>query len=148
MALSPYKPTRGLYARGAAGAALLVLALFASVRFFQIIGIEKSFYFLAMPVPYGVFWAGGLFVVLAALIAVFTVGFETGWKALDGRTHALVDLLIDTEAELQKVSWPNREELRRSTTVVIICIVVLGGFLAVVDLIISALMSGLRVLPR
>jgi preprotein translocase subunit SecE len=148
MALSVYKPNRGLYARGAAGAALVVLALFASVRFFQVIGIEKKFALLAMPVSYGVFWAGGLFVVLAGAISVFAAGFETGWKALDGRTHAFIDLLIDTEGELQKVSWPNRQELRRSTTVVIICIVVMGGFLAVVDLIISAVMSGLRVLPR
>ena len=59
----------------------------------------------------------------------------------------LVDLLVDTQAELQKVSWPTREELRSSTTVVLVCIFILGAFLYVVDVVVSFVMSRIGVLP-
>jgi len=100
-----------------------------------------------MKVPYATFWGAGMFLVLAFLVSLFVFGLRTGWVALDGRSGAFVDLLIDTQAELQKVSWPSREELRRYTIVVLICILVVGVFLYVVDMIVSYSMTNLRVLP-
>jgi len=148
MALTPYKPNRGLYARGAAGGALLLLALLASVRLTEMLGLERRVEWLGIAIPVSATWGVMLFLALGAVIAVFTFGLETGWKGLDSNARAFVDLLIDTENELQKVSWPNREELRRSTTVVLICVVVLGAFIAGVDFVLSLLMSFLDVLPR
>ncbi len=43
------------------------------------------------------------------------------------------DLLIDTEAELKKVTWPTLEEVTNSSTVVIIFVISLMGFLAGAD---------------
>jgi len=147
MVLTPYKQNQGVYARGAAGAALLVLALFGSWRFALMVGVEQTFYMMGMKVPYATFWGAGMFLVLAFLVSLFVFGLRTGWVALDGRSGAFVDLLIDTQAELQKVSWPSREELRRYTMVVLICILVVGVFLYVVDMIVSYSMTSLRVLP-
>ena len=43
------------------------------------------------------------------------------------------DFLIAVEAEMNKVSWPTRAELFRSSLVVLVCIVVLAVILAVYD---------------
>jgi len=147
MALEPYKPNQGAYARGVAGAALMVLNLFACWRFYSLLDVQAQFRFLGMRPDYGVLWAAALFLVISALIAVFTLGLHVGLGALDARTRAAVDLLIDTQNELQKVSWPGPEELRRSTIVVLVCIAVLGGYLVVVDLLVANTMEGLSVLP-
>lgn len=146
MALIPYKPNQGVYARGAAGAGLLVFDLMASLRLAQMAGLKEDV--AAIGLPAGYLWGAGLFLALGALIGVIIFGVETGWEALDGKSRALVDLLIDTETELQKVSWPGREELRRSTLVVLLCILVLGVYLVVVDVAVSATMKSAGVLPR
>jgi len=147
MALSPYKLNQGVYARAVAGMAILVLALFASVRLFELLGgRDQSPMAVGIPVAY--FWALALFVVLAAVVSVFTFGLHTGVRGLDSTSMALVDLLIDTQTELQKVSWPTREELRTSTTVVLICMAVLSVLLYAVDLVVSFVMSTFGVLPK
>lgn len=45
----------------------------------------------------------------------------------------VANLLIDTEAELKKVTWPTMPEVVNSSIVVIICVLFLMGFLAGVD---------------
>jgi preprotein translocase subunit SecE len=148
MAFTPYKPNQGSYARGAAGAGMLVLALFASWRLSQMIGPgENPMQLLGLSVPYGAFWGAGLFAVLAAVAALMVFGFELGVGGIDEKSHAFVDLLIDTQNELQKVSWPGEEELKRSTAVVLVAIIVLGCFLYVIDLFMTYTMTSLDVLP-
>ncbi len=39
--------------------------------------------------------------------------------------------------EAKKVSWPNREELRESTTVVLVAVFIISIFIYVVDIVIS-----------
>ena len=41
----------------------------------------------------------------------------------------LVDLLIETESELKKVSWSSRKDLWKSTWVVIVTILIMGVFM-------------------
>ena len=43
------------------------------------------------------------------------------------------DLLIDTESELRKVTWPTMQEVLNSSIVVILCVMFLMGFLAASD---------------
>jgi preprotein translocase SecE subunit len=43
------------------------------------------------------------------------------------------DLLIDTESELRKVTWPTFKDVVNSSLVVIICVVFLMAFLAGTD---------------
>ncbi len=39
----------------------------------------------------------------------------------------------EVRAELGKISWPTREELRETTVVVIVTVIIFTGFIAVVD---------------
>ena len=55
----------------------------------------------------------------------------------------VAELLIDTEAELKKVSWPKGEEVWNASMVVIISVILLGGLLAVADIFISRVMRAL-----
>ncbi|MEK7486103.1 MAG: preprotein translocase subunit SecE, partial [Planctomycetota bacterium] len=51
------------------------------------------------------------------------------------------DFLIETEAELRKVSWPNRDELIGSSTVVVITVIVLSTYLGLVDMVLGKVFS-------
>jgi preprotein translocase subunit SecE len=44
----------------------------------------------------------------------------------------------DVKAESAKVSWPTREELRDSTTVVIVTVLLVATFVGVVDRLLTA----------
>ncbi len=147
MKLLPYKPRQGKYARYAVAGAIAVLLLFAAWRMTRFIGFGRPFSLLGMSVPHGAIWGAGVFLIMGCLAAVFIGGFRTGWKAFDATTASCVDLLIDTENELQKVAWPGREELRRYTIVVIACTLVIGGLIYSADVIISTTMRSLGVLP-
>lgn len=48
-------------------------------------------------------------------------------------TPKIADLLIDTESELRKVTWPTLSEAINSSVVVILCVVFLMAFLAGAD---------------
>jgi len=52
----------------------------------------------------------------------------------------VADLLIDTEAELRKVTWPKGTEVWNASLVVIVSVVLLGLFLALADAILFRLM--------
>ena len=45
----------------------------------------------------------------------------------------LIEFLKDTRAELAKVSWPTRMELRESTIVVIVTVFIITIFVGVID---------------
>ncbi len=44
----------------------------------------------------------------------------------------------DVQGELKRVNWPNREQLRQSTTVVIIIVLTLGVYVAALDFVFRA----------
>lgn len=48
-----------------------------------------------------------------------------------------VNFLKEVKVELKKVSWPDRNELMGSTTVVIITVAILATFIGICDLIFS-----------
>ncbi|HZF59127.1 MAG TPA: preprotein translocase subunit SecE [Rubrobacter sp.] len=45
----------------------------------------------------------------------------------------------DVRSELRRVSWPNREQLRQSTAVVLIIVLVLAAYVAAWDFVFSRL---------
>jgi len=51
-----------------------------------------------------------------------------------------VGFIRETRQELNKVTWPNRNELWQSTLVVIITTLMLAAFIGVIDLILSFFM--------
>ena len=56
------------------------------------------------------------------------------------------DFLIATEAEMKKVSWTSRDELKRATVVVLSTVFVLALYLFGVDYLWSALLQAIRIL--
>ncbi len=151
-AWTPYRPGQGVYARSAAAAAMLMAALFGSWRLYNIISAggeaARKVALLGMKVPPAALYAGGAFVAIGVVVFLLTFGLETGIKAIDGKTHALIDLLVDTEGELAKVSWPDSDELSVSTTAVLVSVVLLGVFLLCADWLIALVMRTAGVLPR
>ncbi|MEK7733521.1 MAG: preprotein translocase subunit SecE, partial [Planctomycetota bacterium] len=73
-------------------------------------------------------------------------GMETGVRPLDNSGKKVVEFLIETQGELQKVSWPTKYELVGSTAVVIISVVVIGIFVLGVDWFVSLIMGYVGVL--
>jgi preprotein translocase subunit SecE len=57
-----------------------------------------------------------------------------------------VEFLIATEAEMNKVSWTSREDLKRATTVVLVTVLLVAVFLFGVDWIWSLLLHAIGVL--
>ena len=55
----------------------------------------------------------------------------------------VADFLISVEAEMNKVSWPDRSELWRASIVVIITIFFLAALLFTYDIVLKAIMSKL-----
>ena len=51
------------------------------------------------------------------------------------------DFVKDVQLESAKVSWPSREELRDSTVVVLITVVLVAIFIGIVDRILTALVG-------
>ena len=94
VALSPYKPKQGVYARSGAAAALLVLDLLASWRLFEAIASRgHNFQFFGLNVPVAVTWCAALFLVVAVLVGVVTAGLRTRIKFVDSGSRAFIDLL-------------------------------------------------------
>jgi preprotein translocase subunit SecE len=56
------------------------------------------------------------------------------------------DFLIATEAEMTKVSWSSKEELKRATWVVVLTLFLLAGFLFSVDVLWSWFLERIGVL--
>ena len=68
---------------------------------------------------------------MAGLITLFGLWF--GFRTVHWITFA--DFLISVEAEMAKVSWPGKAELRSSTIVVLTVFLLLAGMIYVADLI-------------
>jgi len=87
-----------------------------------------------------------LFVLFGFLIGIFIIGLETGLRPLDYSGKRAIEFLIETQGELQKVSWPTRVELVGSTAVVIISVIMIGVFILGVDWFVSIIMEYIGVL--
>lgn len=51
------------------------------------------------------------------------------------------NFLIDTEAEMHKVSWPPRHEYVGSSIVVMVSVVIIGGYVALVDAVLQIILT-------
>jgi preprotein translocase SecE subunit len=71
--------------------------------------------------------------LISTTVAILGVYLLYRW--LDKPKNA--DLLIDTESELRKVTWPTVKDVLNSSVVVIICVLFLMAFLAGSDMLIA-----------
>jgi len=125
-----YKPGEGGIARATAFWSLAGFAYLAARRFFlwsqrweffekDLLGVEIPV--LAFPLTPG--FIGSLLIFL---------GFTWGILKLLNAPKA-ADLLIDTELEMKKVTWPSFDEARKASFVVIACVVVMFVFMTLSD---------------
>ena len=49
------------------------------------------------------------------------------------------EFIKEVQVEFSKISWPNRQELRDSTLVVILTVVIVSAFIGVVDQLLNVL---------
>ena len=69
------------------------------------------------------------------LAGVAVVWFFYAWK--QGQLLRLANYFSETREELRKCTWPSADELKGSTVVVAISIILLGAFTVGVDFVIS-----------
>ena len=55
----------------------------------------------------------------------------------------IVAFVEDVVKEMKKVTWPNKEELKDSTNVVIVSCLILASFTYIVDMIITQIFKGI-----
>ncbi len=73
----------------------------------------------------------GLLVLVVIIGVLWSKGYLLRFGAYVG----------ETQEELRKCSWPTVEELKGSTLVVLVSIVLLGGFTVIIDFIVSSLVK-------
>ena len=78
--------------------------------------------------------------LIISLVVVLAAGFGVVWLLNKPRT---VDLLIETEAEMKKVSWPSRAEAWNSSVIVVVTVVVLMSLLFFYDLVLNQILKRL-----
>ena len=55
----------------------------------------------------------------------------------------IVNFFNDVVKEMKKVTWPTKDELKESTTIVIVVCLMLAAFTYAVDMVVSQIMQGL-----
>ena len=87
----------------------------------------------------------GLDINLPLLISVLVV--VLGWLGLVWLINRprSVDLLVETESEMRKISWPSRQEAWNSSIVVVITVLVMMGLLFFYDVMLNMILSFLFV---
>jgi preprotein translocase subunit SecE len=77
------------------------------------------------------------------LIWVVVVGALFGVLWRKGYLARLSNYVLETREELRKCTWPSVDELKGSTVVILLTIVLLGGFIVGVDFVFSQVISWL-----
>lgn len=73
------------------------------------------------------------------LIWVVVVGVAFGILWRKGYLLRISNYVVETREELRKCTWPSVDELKGSTVVIMVTILLLGGFIVAVDYVISLL---------
>jgi len=119
MSLEIYKKGQGKFARMCAYAFVGILVAFGAWRFHATFNVPGQGVIIEqLPV------IGALTYLKIGTLGVFLVGLLLTHLALNG--PKIADLLIDTEQEMRKVSWPSWPEVKSATLVVVIVTFVMG----------------------
>jgi preprotein translocase SecE subunit len=128
-----YKPDQGRLTRLAAFWALALLFFYGVTSGYQT--LTGNLAWSARPLFEGMPRIPVLGLRLNPALLIAVVALAAVWYALYRwlNTPKIADLLIDTESEMRKVTWPSFSEAVNSSVVVIVCVVFLMGFLAGAD---------------
>lgn len=139
MVFEIYRKNQGVYARYGLAIILGFIVLFASYSLYgRLIPLPEVYAGARVPVlnvsfNWGFLGAVILFMICGAFVGILVGGVQTRIRPLDTGGRKIVDFLIETQAELQKVSWPTKQELVGSIIVVIISVIILGMYIFGVD---------------
>ena len=122
-----YKPKQGRLARIYTAAGLGIVVALGLVRFFQAINNDYS---------------------TTASYAITTgIGLALGWFVFRLLQYPpFVEFLIATEAEMNKVSWTSKEDLKRATSVVLVTVTLMAVYLFLVDWVWATMLQVLGIL--
>lgn len=110
MGLEIYKAGQGKWARGAAYFLGVALILFGGIRLYASINVPGHEWIKGIPLigSISIYNTIALVVVLFGVLLLHIILNRPG----------MADLLLETEQELKKVSWPSKREVRNATLVV------------------------------
>ncbi len=152
MTFEIYKKGVGVYSRCAVAGLFGLASIFASYSLYGVL-INLPEFIEGAKIPllntrltWGLISSFILLIFCGIMICIFTTGFEIGLKWIDIKSKKAVEFFIETQGELQKVSWPTKDELIGSTVVVIVCLIVLSLYIFGVDWVVSAIMETIGVL--
>ena len=114
MSLEIYKKGQGKAARVTAYVLLGILVLFGAYRLYATFNVPGEGVLVDANIPV----IGQITVMKIVSFLVFAGGMLALHLALNAPKMAT--LLIDTEQEMRKVSWPSRNEVKSATIVVVI----------------------------
>ena len=60
-----------------------------------------------------------------------------------GAMDRVLDFIRESRAELKKVTWPTKKQVWYSTIVVVVLTVIVGGYLGLVDVLLTAVFSSI-----
>ena len=126
--MKSYKPEQGRLARMAAFWSLALLLLFGC----NFLHLQLTSYVSSLKDPLGDLHIPIVSIPLSGSFLISSFVFLGGllWLYNWQQKPKVADLLIDTESELRKVTWPTMQEVVNSSMVVIISVAILMGFLA------------------
>jgi preprotein translocase subunit SecE len=141
-----YKPRQGRILRWSAGIALMLLAVFGCHSLYRMPLEAKLpigwWHHKVLTVPLfdksiniGMLICATVLILCGLLIYMFIIN-----------QPRCAEFLIETEAEMRKVSWPDRRDYLGSSMAVIVCVLIVGAFLLVVDFVFQRLLDLIGVL--
>jgi preprotein translocase subunit SecE len=78
-------------------------------------------------------------VKLLVWVVIVGVAFGVLWRK--GYLLRISNYVMETREELRKCTWPSFDELKGSTVVILLTILLLGGFIVGVDFVISQVIA-------
>lgn len=143
-----YKKKQGLLIRWSFFAICSVLFLYGASRLYRSFPIAdkpgwawayKKFFSYTIPlIDLSIVIDPRLLISLGC--AIF---FLALFSYLSFKHQKLSDFLIDTESEMRKVSWPTSAEVIKSSTAVIVIVVLIGIFLYLCDILLNAVFNNI-----
>lgn len=127
-----YKNGQGRISRGVAAAGAGILLLLGCYRFYWFL---HSYVWASTPIA-GIEIPGLGTPLSAALLISFAAVAVCGLLVFYAVNRPdLADLLIETESEMRKVTWPTFEEAKNSSLVVVVCVVIMAVLITVFDIV-------------
>ncbi len=130
--MAVYKKEQGIFARRTAIWLVWLLLLWGCFRLYVFLqsnfsGLKTNSLGKLPLIKMDINWAFGISLIVLGVVC------WGAWLLFNRQKPA--DLLIDTEQELKKVTWPSFQDAVNSSIIVIVTVVIFAAFLSVADMV-------------